>query len=110
LYDILSYPASAGFAVNSLPNSWTFSSVCLLLMTILNDTFCAKTRTVIHLQSHIWTKSDFFHWADWGSARFYNTGVIQVFLDTLYDDGCAFSALTMLVGRQEGHPACEKTE
>jgi len=24
--------------------------------------------------------------------------------------GCAFSALTLLVGRQEGHPACKKTE
>ena len=22
---------------------------------------------------------------------------------------CAFSALTLLVGRQEGHPACKKT-
>ena len=25
-------------------------------------------------------------------------------------DTCAFSALTLLVGRQEGHPACKKTE
>jgi len=24
--------------------------------------------------------------------------------------GSAFSALTLLVGRQEGHPACKKTE
>ena len=24
--------------------------------------------------------------------------------------GLAFSALTLLVGRQEGHPACKKTE
>ena len=23
---------------------------------------------------------------------------------------CAFSALTLFVGRQEGHPACKKTE
>jgi len=23
-------------------------------------------------------------------------------------DGCAFSALTLLVGRQEGHPTCKK--
>jgi len=23
---------------------------------------------------------------------------------------CAFNALTLLVGRQEGHPACKKTE
>jgi len=23
---------------------------------------------------------------------------------------CAFSALTLLVGQQEGHPACKKTE
>jgi len=27
-----------------------------------------------------------------------------------YVHGCAFSALTLLVGRLEGHPACEKTE
>jgi len=26
------------------------------------------------------------------------------------DFHCAFSALTLLVGRQEGHPACKKTE
>ena len=25
-------------------------------------------------------------------------------------EGVAFSALTLLVGRQEGHPACKKTE
>jgi len=24
--------------------------------------------------------------------------------------GMAFSALTLLIGRQEGHPACKKTE
>jgi len=35
---------------------------------------------------------------------------------TLFDsfiwifDYCAFSALTLLVGRQEGHPACKKTD
>jgi len=28
----------------------------------------------------------------------------------IYDDIMAFSALTLLVGRQEGHPACKKTE
>ena len=28
------------------------------------------------------------------------------FLGSLYKDG--FSALTLLVGRQEGHPACKK--
>jgi len=27
-----------------------------------------------------------------------------------YFDAFAFSALTLLVGRQEGHPACKKTE
>ena len=27
---------------------------------------------------------------------------------TLYNDMFAFSALTLLVGRQEGHPACKK--
>ena len=26
----------------------------------------------------------------------------------LFKCGCAFSALTLLVGRQEGHPACKK--
>jgi len=28
----------------------------------------------------------------------------------LYVTSCAFSALTLLVGRQEGHPACKKYE
>jgi len=28
--------------------------------------------------------------------------------NTNYADICAFSALTLLVGRQEGHPACKK--
>jgi len=28
----------------------------------------------------------------------------------LTDHATAFSALTLLVGRQEGHPACKKTE
>jgi len=31
------------------------------------------------------------------------------FWDTLAS-GVAFSALTLLVGRQEGHPACKKIE
>jgi len=33
-----------------------------------------------------------------------------VYLYVLMDFGIAFSALTLLVGRQEGHPACKKTE
>ena len=33
--------------------------------------------------------------------RYFYTGV---------GSGSAFSALTLLVGRQEGHPACKKTE
>jgi len=28
----------------------------------------------------------------------------------MYTDHSSFSALTLLVGRQEGHPACKKTE
>ena len=28
----------------------------------------------------------------------------------MFSDICAFSALTLLVGRQEGHLACKKTE
>jgi len=36
-------------------------------------------------------------------------GVCHLYLDWLYT-GVAFSALTLLVGRQEGHPACRKTE
>ena len=32
--------------------------------------------------------------------------VLGVYLERTY----AFSALTLLVGRQEGHPACKKTE
>jgi len=32
------------------------------------------------------------------------------FCDSMTVDISSFSALTMLVGRQEGHPACKKTE
>jgi len=35
-------------------------------------------------------------------------GYGEVFMTN--DDKYAFSALTLLVGRQEGHPACKKTE
>ena len=31
-------------------------------------------------------------------------------INNLCDSCLAFSALTLLVGRQEGHPACKKTE
>jgi len=30
------------------------------------------------------------------------------FISHLHENTCAFSALTLLVGRQEGHPACKK--
>ena len=35
-------------------------------------------------------------------------GTLYMFLLTSVND--TFSALTLLVGRQEGHPACKKTE
>jgi len=40
-------------------------------------------------------------------ARQSSMGYLYLFL---YTDSSAFSALTLLVGRQEGHPACKKTE
>jgi len=46
-------------------------------------------------------------------AAFYNI-TIRFFLNTDISQGSVetltFSALTLLVGRQEGHPACKKTE
>jgi len=37
--------------------------------------------------------------------------MIQCFDAVLpYDSFIAFSSLTLLVGQQEGHPACKKTE
>jgi len=40
--------------------------------------------------------------------------MIFIFNTVYIDEDClqcfAFSALTLLVGRQEGHPACKKTE
>jgi len=33
---------------------------------------------------------------------------LAIFFLIFYTQGCAFSALTMLVGRQEGHPAYKK--
>ena len=35
--------------------------------------------------------------------------LLEIFIISLYFV-VAFSALTLLVGRQEGHPACKKTE
>ena len=33
---------------------------------------------------------------------------IDDFVVTIIKEHCAFSALTLLVGRQEGHPSCKK--
>jgi len=41
------------------------------------------------------------------SCQLYHTLATTV-ADTTLSDNCAFSALTLLVGRQEGHPACKK--
>jgi len=35
-------------------------------------------------------------------------GLVWVFLQQVLTTTFAFSALTLLVGRQEGHPACKK--
>jgi len=35
---------------------------------------------------------------------------MMAFWDAVASAGCAFSALTLLVGQQEGHPAGKKTE
>jgi len=42
---------------------------------------------------------------DWPGPLTVDSILKQVFLNIF-----AFSALTLLVGRQEGHPACKKTE
>jgi len=34
--------------------------------------------------------------------------MLQTFIASVFQSCCAFSALTLLVGRQEGHPACKK--
>ena len=44
---------------------------------------------------------------DWGLVRLY---LYKDFIFYELCGHCAFSALTLLVGRQEGHPACKKTE
>jgi len=36
--------------------------------------------------------------------------LVWYLLSSSFSAFCAFSALTLLVGRQEGHPACKKTE
>jgi len=40
----------------------------------------------------------------WYVQRFVDTVFLQLFIQLF-----AFSALTLLVGQQEGHPACKKT-
>jgi len=34
--------------------------------------------------------------------------IAHLFEGSIVPEYCAFSALTLLVGRQEGHPACKK--
>ena len=36
--------------------------------------------------------------------------IVSKYTSNLIFSNCAFSALTLLVGRQEGHPTCKKTE
>ena len=43
-------------------------------------------------------------------AFFLTVSLFVFFLSAYLWSLCAFSALTLLVGRQEGHPACKKTE
>jgi len=43
----------------------------------------------------------------WATFTFLRTQNFSIVFLALY---CAFSALMLLVGRQEGHPACKKTE
>ena len=56
--------------------------------------------------------------ASWNSALHFSrllflafaSGACYLCLSMMYDVHYAFSALTLLVGQQEGHPACKKTE
>jgi len=41
-------------------------------------------------------------------CHFNEHSLYSEFVSDIYDIICAFSALTLLVGRQEGHPACKK--
>jgi len=66
----------------------------------------------------LWSLSDllcfFQHYgisqADFLHADFSYLGLHCFIYDFLLTFFCAFSALTLLVGRQEGHLACKKTE
>jgi len=42
------------------------------------------------------------------SCQLYHTTLATAVADTTLSDNCAFSALMLLVGRQEGHQACKK--
>jgi len=69
--------------------------------------------TIITIRTHTCT---YRHWTDGSTcspaARFtkYLTIYHAIILSLSYSRFIAFSALTLLVGRQEGHPACKKTE
>ena len=43
-------------------------------------------------------------------AKTCNIVCTNLIVTCIWPSWCAFSALTLLVGRQEGHPACKKTE
>ena len=48
-------------------------------------------------------------WLTYNAALSYDV-ISDVFVLFTFAKVFAFSALTLLVGRQEGHPACKKTE
>jgi len=53
----------------------------------------------------------FFHFRHVSLPQNHLSDICQPWLLMLqYSSTFAFSALTLLVGRQEGHPACKKTE
>ena len=59
---------------------------------------------VRYFPSIFWNSWRFAHWETPSSTA----ATFLVIFDTIYKYLCAFSALTLLVGRQEGHPACKK--
>jgi len=73
-----------------------------LFATVLVVAFTCKLLEVIHVVSDVVTANVFF--IDWEQVVVTN---ISVFFLLLFLWPGAFGALTLLVGRQEGHPACK---
>ena len=69
------------------------AGVSFLMLSFHTDCFCSRANCIAHFNEYVVS----------GVTVGYSGFCIYAFMHTI-----SFSALTLLVGRQEGHPACKK--